>query len=210
MNDTRKDLATEYEFDYLYVESTVQTSAGSARYVLPPDFLGFETVWLGTKKLERLYLAERDTLADTVVSNPGGEQFLLPLEQGLDPNYRGPSDYYVIRGFEIELWPIPDATYTLKLKYYAQPADFVTNSEYDYISNFHFDAIIWGAALRGAIYLDDEAKVAKYENYYRQAVQKMILREKMRAAKDLRPRLKSYRDYYLTTFKRMMKVIPMR
>lgn len=209
INDTRKDLALEYEFDYLYVEATYSTSAGSAEYALPSSFIGLEDVWVGTKKLERLYLPERDVLSPTDVDSPSGETFLLPIEQGLsgDSNQSIP-DYYIIRGFALELWPVPDAAYTLKIKYYAQPTDFTLDADYDHISNFHFDAVIWGAALRGAIYLDDNDKIQKYEGYYQKAIEKMIMKEKKRVAKDQRPRMKTFKDFYLPTFKRMTKMIP--
>jgi len=206
VNDTRKDLALEYDFDYLYVEATVSTSAGSARYALPSDFIGSENIWLGTKPLTRLYLGERDMSAPNDVDNSLGEVFLLSTESAMNGDNQSVPDYYVIRGFEIELWPVPDASYVMKLKYYAQPTDFTVGAASDHISNFHFDAIIWGSALRGAIYLDDDNKVQKYEAYYNKAIQKMIMKEKRKAAKDQHPRMKSYKDFYLATFKNKMRV----
>lgn len=205
INDTRKDLALEYDFSDLYVESTCTTSASSAVYALPSDCLDLLDIWAGTKKLARLDLKERDELSETDI-DASWIKYQLATEQGVNDSYQGPPDYYVIKGNEIELWPIPDGSYTLLLKYYAQPTDFTEDADRDRISDFHFDALQWGAALRGAHYLDDESKINRFTPLYKEAVQKMIAREKRRRSSDRTPRMKSYKDFDLGTFKRKFRI----
>ncbi len=205
INDTRKDLALEYDFSDLYVEGTCLTSAGSATYAMPDDCLDLLDIWAGTKKLVRLDLKERDELSETDI-DATWVKFQLATEQGTNDSYQAPPDYYVIKGNEIDLWPTPDGSYTLVLKYYAQPTDFTVDADSDRISNFHFDALLWGAALRGAHYLDDESKINRFTPLFGKAVQKMIAREKRRTSSDTNPRMKSYKDFSLGTFKRRFRI----
>lgn len=205
MNDTRKDLALEYDFSDLYVEAICTTEVSSATYALPEDCLDLLDIWIGTKKLVRLDLKERDELSET---NIAAEyiKYVLATEQGFNDTGNAPPDYYVIKGNEIDLWPVPDATYILWLKYYAQPTDFTEDTDSDRMSNFHFDALLWGAALRGAHYLDDESKINRFTPLYGKAIQKMIAREKRRGSSDTNPRMKSYKDFSLASFKRRFRV----
>jgi hypothetical protein len=107
----------------------------------------------------------------------------------------------------------------MRLKYYAQPTDYEVDTatddtagdshdtSEDYIMRFHSDSVIWGTALRAAIYLDDEKKMATFAAAYKSSIEEMIEREKQKAHEDTHPRMKDYRDYDLTTFKRMVRVL---
>ncbi len=209
INDARKDIALKKKFDYLYEEATCSTSAGSARYALPADYLGHLVVWCGQKKLSRILPREADELTQSDI-DADSISLYLEVESGStvlvnDTGY-APPDYYIDRGMEIELYPTPDDVYTLTLKYYAQPEDFTVNADYDFISTFHFEAIIWGAAWRGAMYLDDEVKKVTYKENYYNAIGEMIQKDQENKLADTRVRFKTYRDYDLTTFKRLTKV----
>lgn len=110
-----------------------------------------------------------------------------------------------------QLYPNPDNAYTLTIKYYAQPASWTEattadDAEEDYISRFHFEAIIWGASLRGAIFLDDEQKKTNYGAAYDTAVKEMIYREKNKKTRDLKVRFKTWKDFDLSTFERLHKI----
>ncbi len=136
---------------------------------------------------------------------------LLPTESSVSStSIAGPPDYYVERGMEVDIYPTPDMVYILTLKYYAQPETWdvgtSTNSSYDYITTFHPEAVIWGVALRGAMYLDDEKKMSVFAAAYKATVEEMITRERANLVEDQHPRMKDWRDYDLTTFKRMMRV----
>lgn len=209
IDDTRKDLALKWPFKYLYVESTASTIANQATYALPDDYLGHLNVWCGNKKLARLTTAEADDLAGTDVDATAVVR-TLTFESGTTVSIAaasGPPDYYIDKGMEFDLYPVPNAVYTLTIKYYAQPATFTANSDYDYISTFHFEAIIWGASVRGAMFLDDKEKLAAFGKAYDAAIQEMVQRERMFEKQDQHFRLRDWRDYDLTTFKRIMKVV---
>lgn len=208
INDTRRDLSLKYPFKYLYQEATTSTSAATATYALPADYLGHLSVWCGNKKMVRLTGNEADELAITDVDATAVVRTLTfePDTTVSIDSASGPPDYYIDRGMKIELYPIPDQTYTLTIKYYAQPAAFSVDSDYDYISTFHFEAIIWGAALRGAMFLDDKEKLVAFGTAYDRAIKEMIQREMMFEKQDQHFRLRDWRDYDLTTFKRLYKV----
>jgi hypothetical protein len=205
IDDTRRDLAGKYNFNYLYAEATATASASVTRYALPSDYLGHLNMFIGTKKLIRLLPNEFDTIhgdaIDTVVT--GNTPSNLFTTGG---NETGPSDYYIDRGMEFDLYPIPDTTYTLTLKYYANPIDWTLDTDYDYISTFHTEAVIFGAAMRGAIYLEDDAKKAEYKEEYKDQINVMIKREKDREYSDVTVRMKSYKDFGIEQLKRIIKV----
>ena len=205
INDTRRDLALKYDFNYLYEEATLSTESGSARYALPADYLGHLTIFCNYKKLERVGAREFDSLGETD-SSASNFYPLLPTEDSTtDVDNTGSPDYYIDRGMEIDLYPVPDKVYTLSLNYYAQPSDWTKGDDSDYISTFHPEAIIFGSALRGALYLDDEAKKTSYAAAYDAAIKEMIQNEKRRGGADKRPRMKDYQDFDLVTFKRMTR-----
>jgi hypothetical protein len=213
INDARLDLALKYDFKYLYVESTAATVAGSARYALPTDYLGHLDMWAGSKKLVRIMPREFDELAESHIGDTAAVR-ILPLEDITDvssSSIAGPPDYYVDRGMEFDLYPTPAAVYTLTFKYYAQPARWVetdtsNDNQTDYLSNFHFEAIIWGACMRGAIFLDDAPAEQRFTKLYGASIQEMIKRERDFIFKDVHVRFKTPADYDLTTFARMFRV----
>lgn len=208
IDDTRLDLALKYNFHYLYTEACATTVANSATYSLPSDFLGHETVWCENKKLARLTPREFDELTWTDHAATAGPRELT-TEAGntvSQTSVSGYPDYYVHRGMNLELWPPPAGAYTLRIKYYAQPTAFSNDDEYDYITTFHPEAVIWGAALRGSLFLDDEAKTTKFEAAYGTQIQEMIKREKEFSHGDQHPRMKTWKDFDGTTLKRLLKV----
>jgi len=205
VNDTRKDVALKYDFNYLYAEATISTSAGTAVYSLPADYMGHLTILCNYKKLMRVGAREFDELLytdDAVIASPDN----IELSEG--SSYSGFPEYYIDRGMNIQFYPEPDAAYTITMKYYAQPADFftATGTDYDYMSTFHFEAIIFGAALRGALFLDDQGKIAVFTKAYSTAIADIVAKEKGTKTKDTHIRIKSWKDYDLSTFKRLTKI----
>ncbi len=207
VNDTRKDIALspEVNLDYLYTEATCETSAGTARYALPTDYLGHLSIFVGTKKLVKISPREyEETTGDDIdiVGTDSGSPFLYTTGSLV----QGEPDYYIDRGMEFDLYPTPDATYTITIKYYAQPADFDEDTDEDYLSRFHFEAIIFGASVRGALFLDDGVKIQQVNAAYDQALKKIIQRDKKKKSTDVAYRMKTYKDYSLGQFKRLMHV----
>jgi hypothetical protein len=205
INDARRSIATEYNFNYLYTETTFSTVVASARYNFPADFLGQENLFLGTKKLIRILPNEFDSIhgMNTPISATDGAVRFLYTTSGME---QGEPDYYIDRGMQFDLWPTPGSVYVVTIKYYANPADFINPTDYDYISTFHTEAIIFGAALRGAIFLEDDAKIQKYSGIYETELKKIIKKEKDKKATDVIVRFKSFKDFDVSQLKRIVKI----
>ncbi len=205
IEDTRRDIATKYNFAYLYTEATAVTSAGCARYALPADYMNHLRLFVGTKKLVRIDPGEFDSVHgdDIAIEATEGKTPYLFTTGSLE---QSEPDYYIDRGLEFDLWPIPDAAYSLLLCYFAQPTEFPSDVSSDYITTFHTEAVIFGAAWRGAVYLEDEQKTGKYSEQYRAQVSTILQREKDRKTTDLSHRMKSYKDFSPNQFKRLMKI----
>ncbi len=204
INDERKSLAIDYNFDFLYVEATVTTSAGSGTYALPEDYLEKETLHLGSKKLHALTGKEFDELIGIKETLDSSTNLLVTTNSNITT---GEPDYYINRGLYFDLYPIPNGSYTLTLKYYAQPIDFSGNTDEDYMSRIYFDAIIYGATMRGSAFLDDDKKLSTYAGLYSKALQSMEKKERGKKGNDLRRRMKTYKDFDLETFKRLIKAV---
>ena len=212
IEDTRLDLALKYPFRYLYVEATTSTVAGTKTYSFPSDYLGHAVLWAGSKKLARITPREFDELTRTDIA-AGAAPRELTLEAGstaTTSSISSPPDYYCERGVEFEIYPTPDAVYTLRIKYFASPTAWATgstaDSNYDYITTFHYEAVIWGTAWRGAMYLDDQVKIESYKNAYDVAIKEMLKKEKDFETEDQHIRFKTYHDFDETTFKRLVKM----
>jgi hypothetical protein len=215
INDTRVDIALKYNFKYLYTEASASCVAGTKKYALPSDYLGHLVVWCANKKLMKLDPREADELTKT-----DSAQTAYPRELPVENNSTidatttiGPPDYYIERGMEIEMYPTPSSTYTITVSYYQQPTSWANTSitasdgsAYDYMSTFHFEAIIWGTCLRGAMFLDDDENTAKFQALYDRSLAEMVKREQDMKHEDTHPRMKSWKDFDLTTFKRGMRI----
>jgi hypothetical protein len=204
INDARKDIALKYDFNYLYEEASISTSANSAIYELPTYYMGHLTVLCEYKKLARISAREFDELYYTRKGEETSPS-TLELNEGSDAT-AGMPEYYIDRGMYIQLFPKPDAAYTVIMKYYAQPSDFGAGSAEDYMSRFHFEAIIFGAALRGSLYLDDIQKIENFRGAYDRSLQEIVKREKDTKTKDTHVRWKSSRDYDLIQFRQLMRI----
>lgn len=210
INDTRVDLALKHNFRYLYTEASATCTVGTKRYALPADYLGHLVVWCANKKLMRVDPREFDELSKT-----NHDQVVYPrsltVEDGStidSTTTNGPPDYYIERGMEFELYPTPDAAYTITVSYYQQPTayDHTQTTAYDYMMIFHYEAVIWGACVRGAMYLDDDANVEKFTKLYDKAITEMLKREQDIKHEDQHYRMKTYKDFDLTQSKRLFRV----
>lgn len=205
VNDCRKDIALKpnSDFNYLYEEATISTSAGSAVYSLPSDYLGHLTLICDYKKLIRVGAREFD---ERELTDDAANTQAISLELQIGTSTSDFPEYYIDRGMYIELWPKPDAAYTITMKYYAQPEDFESEDDEDYMSRFHFEAIIFGASLRGAIFLDDTTKIQIFKSAYGMAIDEIVKREKDTKARDKYVRMKSWKDYPLSTFRQFQRI----
>ncbi len=209
INDTRKSIAVEalaasHTFNYLYTEATLETSAGSATYALPDDYLGRLTIMYGDKKLAHVDAREFDEGNSVDAIKQANNTFLITTNENTGS---GEPDYYIDRGMEIELFPNPTGAETITLKYYAQPEDFTLDAEEDYLCRFHADAVVFGTVIRGAAYLDDQAKLQIFQPLYEKEMKKIIYKEKMNEKSYSTVRMKTYKDFNLAIFQKKYRIV---
>lgn len=199
MQDTRQDLALTYNFHYLYKEATTNVSAGQNRYTLSSDYLDHLTLFYtegGTigKKLGRV--------------NPGIWDEMAGLSETTCAASGAP-EYYVIYGREIEVHPTPNAECTadsgkLKIRYYSKAPSLTADDDEDYMCIHHYEAIIYGACIRGCLFLNDMNNLQKWGQAYDRAKQIMLQREKDREVTDNKSiRMRHWKDYDPEMMKRV-------
>lgn len=195
INDTRRDISTKYNFHYLYTEATVSTVAGSSYYPYPSDYLDKLAIFCGGRKLSKVPAHFFEELVSTTSTGDIWSASGDPI-------------YYIERGSEFQLYPTPDAVYTLDLRYYAQPADFTASGDYDDMSNLYPDAIIYGACERAAIYLEDDQGEAKFHKRYIDKIQELIANEKRQQdmTDNKMKRIKTVGDYSKTQLANFLKI----
>lgn len=205
IDDTRRTIASQYyQFSYLFTEAYIDTSAGQSYYPLPCDYMGHLNIFLGKKKLVRLSPNEFDSL-HVAKGHDGDKDDISHYLVTTSSMASGEPDYYIDRGMEIEVWPVPDGIYTLFIKYYAQPAPFEDDEDNDYITSFYPELVIFGAAYRGAVYLDDANKMATYKQEFNALAQSMIAQERSRKMEDLQFRMRTYKDFSPLQFRKITK-----
>lgn len=199
MQDARQELALTYNFAYLYKEATTNVSAGQNRYALSSDYLDHITLFYREtsafgKKLGRASPGTFDTM--------GG---LTPTTCAAS----GQPEYYVIYGREIEVIPTPNNACTanrgeLKIRYYSQAPSLTADSDEDEMAIHHYEAIIYGACLRGALFLNDSVNMQKWGAAFEKEKGVMLQREKDKEVTDNKSiRMKHWSDYDVNVMKRV-------
>lgn len=165
INDIRLEIAGKYNFEYLFTEAT-QTTTTENTYAWPSDILDHLTIFLDDSNGNPITLYE-------MTRGYYANKFKIPgsTAPSTEP-------YHIIRkGTDFQIYPDPTAGRTLTLWYYSAPATLSADADTDYMLTVYSSAVIFGAAWLGAIYLDDDIKVAKYQAKYGEMVNDMVRRE---------------------------------
>lgn len=196
VNDSLSDVATKYKFQFYYTEATLNTVAGSAYYALPCDYLDHFTIFCGNAKLSRYSMQNFDenlstsTTGDIDSSTASGKPY-----------------YYVVRGSQFQIYPTPNSDdYELNLRYYAKPDALTSSGSYDRLTELYPETIVNGATYRGARWAEDTYNERRYKEDYIQSIKELIAAEKERELTDSHFRLKTWRDFVLTTFANQMRI----
>jgi len=122
---------------------------------LPTDYL--ETI--------RFYITGGDT-------NP---LELISQGQLLDRKYKnlntsGNPRYYAITAGEIEVYPVPDGTYTSELYYYGKTPALSDSNTSNWILEHHPDAYLYGSLIHSAVYLKEDERIQVWAALYQSAI----------------------------------------
>jgi len=113
-----------------------------------------------------------------------------------------PTDY-CLWGTQYQVYPTPDGTYTIYLRYYGLPDDLSDSTDEETIDTKHPELVISAATLLGAIYLHDADLVALYSDLTRVRYQNAVTLDKKRKGANRTSRVKTYHDYNTAQWRAM-------
>lgn len=170
INDTQNDVFNEYRLPFMQTSQNytlaVNTSDITNGSGLPSNFVQAIDIFLTTtgreKVLEYIDFAELDKLyadLDDTTANPANV-----------PNY-----WYKIDD-TIRVFPVPNAAYTLTMRYYKKPTILSANADVPEIPSQFEEVLVVGAAYRVMQAKDNYDQAGILENKYDELLQKMVVR----------------------------------
>lgn len=195
INLTRLDIALKFDFPFLFA-TAITTTTGDSTYHVPPDYLDHMLILMEDEGMNLRVIYE---LTPGYWSKQLTEIEWKRLIEIDSPPYR-----VIWKGTYFTIIPLPPEGRTIEMWYYRKPDEFTVDTDEDYMSITYPEVIISGAVLRGAIYLDDEAKIAKFQAIYSEQLKAMIARENRKKA-DRRGnlRFRTWKDFDPQTFRRL-------
>jgi len=85
-------------------------------------------------------------------------------------NATGRPAYYALTAGEIEVYPIPDSTYTAELYYYARVPELSDANTSNWLLQYFPDAYLYGALVHSAPYLKEDARIQTWAALYKNAI----------------------------------------
>lgn len=82
----------------------------------------------------------------------------------------GQPKWYTIVGDEIEVVPVPDASYTIELVYYKKPTPLSSSNLTNWVLDNHMDVYLYGALMHSAPYLKNDERVSVWGTLYKAAI----------------------------------------
>lgn len=122
---------------------------------IPADFL----------EVIRFYVTSGDTKPLELIS-----QAELLDRKGKNLNTSGSPSYYAITAGEIEVYPIPDGTYTAELYYYSAIPALSDNNTTNWLLDAYKDAYLYGSLVHSAPYLKEDGRIQTWAALYQSAV----------------------------------------
>ena len=121
---------------------------------LPSDFL--EPI--------RLSITSNDTHRLELI---GSGDLLQRRENSKDTS--GLPRFYALTGGAIEVYPTPDASYTLQMVYYSKPAALSGSNANNWVLTNHPDAYLYASLVHSAPYLENDARLAVWSSLKQKA-----------------------------------------
>ena len=99
----------------------------------------------------------------------------ISQSQMLDRKFRnlntsGQPAYYAVTAGEIEVYPVPDGTYTSELYYFGKTPALSDSNTSNWILEHYPDAYLYGSLIHSAPYLKDDARIQVWAALYQNAI----------------------------------------
>ena len=85
-------------------------------------------------------------------------------------NTSGQPAYYAITAGEIEVYPVPDGTYTAELYYMANLPALSDSNTSNWLLQYYPDAYLYGSLIHSAPYFKDDARLQVWAALYQSAI----------------------------------------
>ena len=100
---------------------------------------------------------------------------LISQSQMLDRKFRnlntsGQPAYYAVTAGELEVYPVPDGTYTSELYYFGKTPALSDSNTSNWILEHYPDAYLYGSLIHSAPYLKDDARIQVWAALYQSAI----------------------------------------
>ncbi|RLI83630.1 hypothetical protein DRP04_00965 [Archaeoglobales archaeon] len=197
LNRTREDIATKFNFEFLFTIATATTTSSNT-YNFPDDLLDHLMIFIDDEDGNPILIYEM---------TPGYWANLVKVPSPLDLSADTPPYRVLLQGNYFRIIPDPPSGRTLTLWYYRCPETLTNDTDTDYFLTTYGETVVWGAAWRGAVYLDDEQKIPKFRAAYEDGIKTMIAREnRKKADRKGVVRFKTWRDFPPATMRRIFGV----
>jgi hypothetical protein len=125
---------------------------------VPADFL----------EVIRFYVTSNDTRPLELIS-----QYQLLDRKAGRLNAGGFPAYYAITAGEIEVFPVPDGTYTAELYYYADIPSLSDSATSNWVLQYHPDAYLYSALKHSAPFLVEDQRLTVWAALYQAAIDRI-------------------------------------
>lgn len=100
---------------------------------------------------------------------------LISQAEMLDRKFRnlntsGQPAYYAVTAGELEVYPVPDGTYTSELYYFGKTEALSDSNTSNWILEHYPDAYLYGSLIHSAPYLKDDARIQVWAALYQSAI----------------------------------------
>ena len=113
----------------------------------------------------RFYITSGDTRPLELIS-----QAEMPDRKFRNLNTSGQPAYYAVTAGELEVYPVPDGTYTSELYYFGKTDALSDSNTSNWILEHYPDAYLYGSLIHSAPYLKDDARIQVWAALYQNAI----------------------------------------
>jgi len=146
-------LRRELRIRQMLKSATTSTVSADATVEVPSDFLEIRDFVVMTNPITPLSYSSPSSLSN----DPRTSEVGVPRS-------------YTILASEFQLAPVPDATYTLKMLYYAAPAYLSSSNTSNVFLTTAPDGLLYGALVEAEPYLMNDARINTWGSMYDRAI----------------------------------------
>lgn len=160
----REDICADHNWSAMETTTTAETTSDGVGAKTWPSASTFKDCeWIQVRKDSSSNYRFLDEISERAAYEAFGE---LSTEEGLPYCWARTGTGYLLR-------PIPDATYTLRIKYWAYPAE-LTSSDSNFVTLYWTKLLEVGATARGLLYYGENETAQLWLGMYRDELGKAV------------------------------------